>query len=163
MTTMKFGARPTGPEFTWGWIENGEYREKVFHGRRSLSFEETLDYAASTQRLNNEALIDRRLTTEQLKEVNKLKGEEALAMLDDLNARSFEGERSRWKLVLEQCVMLIDPTEHDEILPLLDAGDPTEVRGLRDELAKVIIEALHYDVAAVADVDPTSPSSPSDS
>lgn len=154
-----------GEQFEWSHFEEGmeEPEVGVFHARRQFSFEDQLDYTAleselrtlhylkvRTNQANLEAMTDDSKTAEEI--------DELLATYRD---EQVESQRKEWPRLVDQALMLVTKSGHNQLRPWLLKANPKDLRDLRLCLEEWVLGRIQEQVEAVANVDPTLPEPPS--
>lgn len=164
-----YGKRPPAESFDWYWVEGGEEKTGTFTPKRALTFDEQLDYDARKATLTLETAVTVRKLSKDAKAIDvDADGEEAdpsvslAAMVAFLDARQ-ENDQKLWEHAVECVLLLISDDDRDRLRPILMQAYGPDVRALREDLEEKLMARTEAEVAAVAQVDPTSPPSPDDS
>lgn len=166
----RFGVALVGPKFEWASLpsEDGEIEIGEYRARHALNFEELVEYNALGAYISAEAVVSAREMGDALKKINEPVEEggekpDAMATVREITEKSNEDERRRWDMIVNHTLMCVAATDVDRLRPLLEAGNPADVRDLRDWLKRVVVDHLPDEVETAANVDPTLPPSESDS
>lgn len=153
-------------EFTWFWEDpdDGSDRERVFHAKRNLSFEELVEYDMQRVLAATTVSHDAKATVKKLTELEASSEEEVdfEAVGTWLKGRA-EGQTDQWANTIDNLLLLVVASERAILRPLLIVADPRDVTALRSDLEEVVLGRLKEEVQAVAGVDPTLPTPPVDS
>ncbi len=163
-SVARFGVSFVGPTFIWTWAEPAEdgsgelvVKEKEFRAHPGLSFEEQLEYTRSLTMLQATAVMDQNKMQGVVDAITKTpEGEDPMPALNKLADDVTASESQRWAMQIDQVCMLVNPAERDEFRPLVSAGNPADVRALKEHLVEVVINRTIKTVEVVGGVDPTS-------
>lgn len=164
----RFGVSIVGPKFSWAWLETDEdgnqvVRERQFRANPGMSFQEQLAYQTSLSKFQAQAIMAMSKVENVVKVVTDAGPDgDPMPRLMELADQTSQGEIERWEILLDQVLMLVAPADREELRPLLEHGNPHDVRELKKYLAELVIERVQDDVAAAARVDPTLQPSSSD-
>lgn len=149
-------------KFEWVSLD-AEFNPVVTEARAhpGFSFDDQLDYQSSLAVMQAKAQVDVTQLTKRLDalqarlDAGEATEDEVLAATADETERSLDDERERYKMVVQQTLMLIHPLDRALMEPLLLGGNSTDVRNLRNHLQEMVITRVQREVEAVGGVDPT--------
>lgn len=158
----RFGVSVVGPKFVWTHLDDDyEPVDSEFRAHPGFSFEEQLDYQASLSMMQAQAQVDQQALIKRLDELQaklvagEVTEDEVIAGTLAETESSLDSERERFKMVVDQTLMLVHPKDREALEPLLAAGNSVDVRNLRAHLMDVVINRVKAEVEAVGGVDPT--------
>lgn len=161
-----YGKRPAAETFTWFWEEDGEETSGDFTAKRALTFSEQLEYDARKAALAAETMVTAKSLLRDMKAIDAKADaedsdpESSLKEMDTwLESRKVNDSRL-WEQIVEGVLLLICDDDRDRLRPILMQANAGDVRDLRNDLETQLGVRTEQEVAAVAHVDPTSPSSP---
>ena len=150
-----------GEPFEWSHFEEGMEGPLVgqFHARRHFSFDDHLDYTALESELRTLHFLKVRQNQANIEAMtdDSKSSEEVGELLDRYRSEQVEAQRKEWPKLVEQALMLVTKSGHDQLGPWLLKANPKDLRELRLMLEEWVLGRIQEEVEAVANVDPTLP------
>lgn len=172
----RYGVSIVGPKYEYFYEdpESGEIECIELRGRLSLSFDEHLAHVRDRAIIANGQAQAMRALAKGFEAVNATTDEEATAagvsrdvlVLDrmhDLTDKVGGMQVEQWERIKLQVLRLLNPTQREQFMPILERQDPAAINELLDDMEKDIVERQRRDTTVAAHVDPISPPPPSGS